>query len=112
MSLEGSLTTSLSFETQDAFGPFSEAAAVNDADPFAFPSSLSDDMEDSSFEGGFEDFGNFQSAGDGELTPTTGSWTFASGSSTDEAGSESGRFEELEAVTLDSDINPREERML
>ena len=71
---------------QDALGPFSDAAAVNDADPFTFPSSISVDMEESSFEGGFEDFGDFQSGGNSELTPTTGSWTFASRSSTDEAG--------------------------
>ena len=85
---------------------------MNDADSFTFPSSISDDMEDSSFEGGFEDFGDFQSGGGGELTPTTGSWMFASGSSTDEAGSESGRFEELEAVTLDPDASLREQRRM
>jgi serine/threonine-protein phosphatase 6 regulatory subunit 3 len=28
----------------------------------------------------FGDFGDFQSAGDGETTPTAGSWTFTSGS--------------------------------
>lgn len=37
-------------------------------------------MEDSSFES-FGDFGDFQTAEEGELTPTAGSWTFASDSS-------------------------------
>ena len=45
-------------------------------------------MEDSSFDSTFGDFGEFQSARDGELTPTTGSWTFAGTS--DEAGSDYG----------------------
>jgi len=45
------------------------------SDGFTFNSSFSD--EESSFES-FGDFGDFQSPGDGELTPTTsGSCTFA-----------------------------------
>ncbi|KAG5644039.1 hypothetical protein DXG03_009191 [Asterophora parasitica] len=76
----------------DGFGPFSDAAAItpaNGADAF-FSSSFSDESFDSE---SFGDFGDFQSAsfdGDsGELTPTTGSWTFASDSSTDDdTGSE------------------------
>jgi serine/threonine-protein phosphatase 6 regulatory subunit 3 len=47
-------------------------------------------MEDTSFDSSFGDFGEFQSAQDGELTPTTGSWTFAGTS--DEAGSDSGEI--------------------
>lgn len=63
------------------------------ADPFTFTSSFSDEMEDSSFDSNFGDFGDFQSAEDGELTPTTGSWSFTSDSSAD--GSDSGRSDEL-----------------
>ncbi|KAK0211682.1 SIT4 phosphatase-associated protein-domain-containing protein [Armillaria fumosa] len=65
----------------DTFGPFSDSAAVSNSD--AFFSSLSDEMEDSTFDN-FGDFGDFQSASptqDGELTPTAGSWSFASDSS-------------------------------
>ncbi|KAF5369199.1 hypothetical protein D9615_009978 [Tricholomella constricta] len=85
----------------DGFGPFSDAAAIAPAngagagagaggDAFTFSSSFSDESFDSE---SFGDFGDFQSAsteGDGgDLTPTTGSWTFASDSSTeDEVGSE------------------------
>ncbi|KAF8077592.1 SIT4 phosphatase-associated protein-domain-containing protein [Lyophyllum atratum] len=71
----------------DGFGPFSDSAAAPSAtggDPFTFSSSFSDESFDSE---SFGDFGDFQSAsteGEGELTPTTGSWTFASDSSTDE----------------------------
>ncbi|GLB34588.1 putative SAPS-domain-containing protein [Lyophyllum shimeji] len=73
----------------DGFGPFSDASAASRSkgsggDPFSFSSSFSDESFDSE---SFGDFGDFQSAsteGDGELTPTTGSWTFASDSSTDE----------------------------
>lgn len=51
-------------------------------------------MEDSSFDSSFGDFGDFQSSQDGELTPTTGSWTFASDSGiSDEAGEDSGSSE-------------------
>lgn len=49
---------------------------------------MSDDADAASSFEGFGDFGDFQS-GDGELTPTGGSWTFASdasfGSGSDEA---------------------------
>ncbi len=52
----------------------------------AFFTSLSDEMAESSFES-FGDFGEFQGAADGELTPTAGSWTFASdGSDTPSSG--------------------------
>lgn len=90
---------------QDGFGPFSDVAAVNGSDPFTFPSSFSDEIEDSSFES-FGDFGDFQTAQDGELTPTAGSWTFTSDSSTfDDTGSESsGRSEEP--------ISPKEEKRM
>ncbi|KAH9952025.1 SAPS-domain-containing protein [Amylocystis lapponica] len=73
----------------DAFGPFSDSAAANGADPFTFSSSFSEEIiEEASFES-FGDFGDFQSAssgsidGDGSLTPTgADSWSFASTSST------------------------------
>jgi len=75
-------------DMDDGFAPFSDAAAVtpasNGISSIDFSSSFSDESFDSD---GFGDFGEFQSAsveGDGELTPTTGSWTFASDSSTDE----------------------------
>lgn len=62
----------LSSEFQDdGFGPFSDATAH---DPF-----IPSDQDDSPF-----DFGDFQVAeapGDGETTPTAGSWTFEGGSS-------------------------------
>ncbi|KAG7448348.1 SAPS-domain-containing protein [Guyanagaster necrorhizus] len=73
----------------DAFGPFSDSAAVSSND--AFFSSLSDEMEDSTFDN-FGDFGDFQSASpsqDGELTPTAGSWSFASDSSASDEGAPS-----------------------
>lgn len=43
---------------------------------------MMEDMHDSSFDD-FGDFGDFQAAttGEGDMTPTTGSWTFSSGSS-------------------------------
>lgn len=84
---------------QDAFGPFSDAAAASGSDPFTFPSSLSESLvEDGTFDS-FGDFGDFQNAGggsggadsgledSGHLTPTADSWSFASISST---GSEEG----------------------
>ncbi|KAJ7706882.1 SIT4 phosphatase-associated protein-domain-containing protein [Mycena rosella] len=66
----------------DGFGPFSDAAAADGADPFTFSASFSDEMEDTAFDS-FADFGEFSSSPplDGELTPTAGSWTFASDSS-------------------------------
>lgn len=45
-------------------------------------------MEDSTFEG-FGEFGEFQS-NSGELTPTGGSWTFASDSSISEGSEDAG----------------------
>ncbi|KAF7337855.1 Extragenic suppressor of kinetochore protein 1 [Mycena venus] len=77
----------------DGFGPFSDAAAADGSDPFTFSSSFSDEMEDTAFDS-FADFGEFSAASppqDGELTPTAGSWTFASDSSpspSDDVGSE------------------------
>ena len=64
----------------DSFGPFSDSAAASRSDPFNLSASFSDDIQEVSFDS-FGDFGDFQSAGDGETTPTAGSWTFASGSS-------------------------------
>ena len=72
-------------QEHDAFGPFSDSAVASGADPFSFPSSFAE--EDPNFDT-FGDFGDFQSAQDGELTPTTGSWTFASGSTASDEWSE------------------------
>jgi len=74
---------------QDGFGPFSDPTGGTVSDSFTFSSSFSD--EDSSFES-FGDFGDFQTAEDGELTPTSGSWTFANegGGSVDSSGSGGG----------------------
>ena len=71
-----------------AFGPFPDSDSTG-SDPFTFTTSFSDEMDDGSFDT-FGDFGDFQTAQDGELTPTTGSWSFTSGGSTasDDAGSE------------------------
>ncbi|KAF8801647.1 SAPS-domain-containing protein [Phlegmacium glaucopus] len=73
----------------DGFGPFSDPSGGTVSDSFTFSSSLSD--EDSSFEN-FGDFGDFQTAEDGELTPTSGSWTFANegGGSVDSSGTGAG----------------------
>ena len=99
---------------QDAFGPFSDAAAASGADPFTFAGALSEELvvEDAAFDG-FGDFGDFQSAGSaggggngsgsgssssgalehsGDLTPTADGWSFASISST---GSEEGSIRGL-----------------
>ncbi|KAF7298318.1 hypothetical protein MKEN_01356300 [Mycena kentingensis (nom. inval.)] len=93
----------------DGFGPFSDAGA----DPFTFtspasgsPSAFSDEMDDASFDDNFADgdFGDFQSGDfgsppkDGELTPTAGSWTFASQSG--ESLSPSPREKSLEPEDL------------
>ena len=81
---------------------------MSDADPFTFPSSFPSgdgvgDLSASAFDDDFGDFGDFQSAGadepeDGELTPTTGSWTFASSTSSaqsdDEGKADSGSASE------------------
>ncbi|KIJ68898.1 hypothetical protein HYDPIDRAFT_105412 [Hydnomerulius pinastri MD-312] len=81
------------YEEDDGFGPFSDSAAAGPSDPFTFSSSSfsSSFSSDESF-----DFGDFQSGDsdgprDGELTPTAGSWTFASGSEA-EADSEGDEF--------------------
>ena len=63
----------------DGFGPFSDSAASSQSDPFNLSSSFSDDIREVSFDS-FGDFGDFHSSGDGETTPTAGSWTFTSGS--------------------------------
>jgi len=80
------------WQDNEIFGPFSDSAAASGLDPFTFPSSFTE--EDSTFDT-FGDFGDFQSAQDGELTPTAGSWTFTSGLSASDEGSEgSGHSEE------------------
>jgi len=75
----------------DGFGPFSDPSGGPGTvgDSFIFSSSFSD--EDSSFES-FGDFGDFQSAEGGTLTPTSGSWTFTNegGGSVDGSGSGGG----------------------
>ncbi|TFY80035.1 hypothetical protein EWM64_g3980 [Hericium alpestre] len=70
-------------DEEDAFGPFSDAAAASGSDPFSFSSHLAEDIGEASFDS-FGDFGEFKSSADadGETTPTAGSWTFASNSST------------------------------
>ena len=77
---------------QDGFGPFSDPSGGTVSDSFTFSSSFSD--EDSSFDS-FGDFGDFQAAEDGELTPTSGSWTFANegGGSVDSTGSSGSELE-------------------
>lgn len=96
-------------DDDDAFGPFSDAAAPSD------PFTLSD-PDDSPF-----DFGDFQAAeapSDGEMTPTADSWTF-DGSGSEGSGSLSGSAlsfggsseeaqelrESLEAATLEDQEN-------
>ena len=104
---------------EDGFGPFSDSAAAagSSSDPFTFASSsFSSYSSDDSF-----DFGDFQSGDsdghkDGELTPTAGSWTFASGSETegdsegDDFGSTNGNRPKngngLQTISLD-DVNDR-----
>ncbi|KAL1742167.1 SIT4 phosphatase-associated protein-domain-containing protein [Schizophyllum fasciatum] len=92
------------FETdEDTFGAFTSAngAEASGTDPFTLAPSFSsgdggNDLSASSFDDDFGDFGDFQSASadepeDGELTPTTGSWTFASGSTSSAQSDEEGR---------------------
>ncbi|KAI6005448.1 SIT4 phosphatase-associated protein-domain-containing protein [Pisolithus albus] len=72
------------YDEDDAFGPFSDAAGTMASEPIQFSTSFSSLSSDDSF-----DFGEFHSADsdsmrDGELTPTAGSWTFASGSETED----------------------------
>ena len=87
----------------DAFGPFSDSAAANETDPFTFSSSFTED--DATFDS-FGDFGDFQSADDGELTPTAGSWTLASGSSASDGWSSEGSGY-IEDSTNDPDARDR-----
>ena len=63
----------------DNFGPFTDAATPTHGDPFSSSISVQDDGDDASFDN-FGDFGDFQT-GDGEITPTGGSWSFASDTS-------------------------------
>jgi serine/threonine-protein phosphatase 6 regulatory subunit 3 len=56
------------------------------SDSFTFPTMFSEDIEDGSFDS-FGDFGDFQTAQDGELTPTTGSWSFTSDSNASDGAS-------------------------
>ncbi|KAI0306658.1 SIT4 phosphatase-associated protein-domain-containing protein [Multifurca ochricompacta] len=88
-------------DDDDGFGPFSDSAAASRSDPFNLSSSFSEDIQEVSFDS-FGDFGDFQSAGDGETTPTAGSWTFASGSShssPSDTGDGSGDEKEADART-------------
>ncbi|EJD02211.1 SAPS-domain-containing protein, partial [Fomitiporia mediterranea MF3/22] len=71
----------------DHFGPFTDAAASSGSDPFSNSfTSASEDADEASFEN-FGDFGEFQT-GDGEMTPTGGSWSFASDASISSGGSD------------------------
>ncbi|KAI9510264.1 SIT4 phosphatase-associated protein-domain-containing protein [Russula earlei] len=63
----------------DPFSTEDDDSAASRSDPFNLSSSFSDDTPEVSFDS-FADFGEFQSAGDGETTPTAGSWTLTSGS--------------------------------
>lgn len=66
-------------QADDHFGPFTDAAVPTDGDPFSSFTSAQEDADDTSFDN-FGDFGEFQT-GDGEMTPTGGSWSFASDTS-------------------------------
>jgi serine/threonine-protein phosphatase 6 regulatory subunit 3 len=94
----------------DGFGPFSDSAAAP-SDHFNFESSFSSSFSsDDSF-----DFGEFQSSDDnihdGELTPTAGSWTLASGSESegDEFGNSGKDSNGMHPMSLD-DLNGRLEK--
>lgn len=97
-------TYSLCVQDEDAFGPFSDAAAAissDSTDPFGVPR-LSEDADDTSFDQ-FGDFGDFQAA-DGDLTPTGGSWTFASDNSVSSESDDTEVIQiDAERVHLDSD---------
>lgn len=95
------------YDDDDGFGPFSDAAATS-PDHFNFSSSISSSFSsDDSF-----DFGDFQSSDDsihdGELTPTAGSWTLASGSESegDEFGNPGKGSNGMHPISLD-DLNGR-----
>lgn len=102
------------YDEDDAFGPFSDAAGTPTSEPIQFSTSFSSLSSDDSF-----DFGEFHSADsdgvrDGDLTPTAGSWTFASGSETegdsegDEFGNMTGGVSEnaLQTISLE-EVNER-----
>ncbi|KAK1223099.1 sporulation-induced protein [Marasmius sp. AFHP31] len=99
----------------DDFGPFSESGGASGTDPFTFPSSLSpEELDESSFES-FGDFGDFQSADelqDGELTPTGGSWTFASDSSVSDTNSEGSAASAERGASTDPQSPVGEKRVL
>ena len=66
-------------------------------------------MEDTAFDS-FADFGEFSPPGDGELTPTAGSWTFTSDSSpspSDDAGSE-----HHDSGPIEPPLSPEEEKRM
>ena len=67
-------------QQDDSFGPFSDAATVQSRDPFSSFTGSNEDADETSYDD-FGDFGEFQT-GDGETTPTGGSWSFASDIST------------------------------
>ena len=103
---DSELTTTLQ---DDNFGPFSDAAAVTSSDGDAGISftTVGVDADDASFEG-FGDFGEFQGA-DGELTPTGGSWSFAS----DASLSSNSSMEDVELVEAERarrEASPEETR--
>ncbi|KAJ8092425.1 sporulation-induced protein [Marasmius tenuissimus] len=99
----------------DDFGPFSDTGGASGTDPFTFPSSLSpEELDESSFES-FGDFGDFQTADelqDGELTPTGGSWTFASDSSVSDTNSEGSAASVERGVSMDPQSPMGEKRVL
>ncbi|KAG6330423.1 hypothetical protein ID866_8667 [Astraeus odoratus] len=86
------------YEEDDGFGPFSDTPGVPSSRPIQFSTSFSSYSSDDSY-----DFGEFHSADsdsarDGDLTPTGGSWTFASGSET-EGDSEGDEFGNMTSMT-------------
>ncbi|KAG7093017.1 hypothetical protein E1B28_009314 [Marasmius oreades] len=101
----------------DDFGPFSDSGGASGTDPFTFPSSFSEEIDESSFES-FGEFGDFQGAEaderqDGELTPTGGSWMFASDSSI--SGSEGSSSEGAPSGSASSEADvksPDEEKRI
>ncbi|KAI6131908.1 SIT4 phosphatase-associated protein-domain-containing protein [Pisolithus thermaeus] len=89
------------YDEDDAFGPFSDTAGTLASEPIQFSTSFSSLSSDDSF-----DFGEFHSADsdnvrDGDLTPTAGSWTFASGSEA-EGDSEGDEFGNLTSNVPDN----------
>lgn len=95
----------------DNFGPFSDAAAVtsSDVDVGISFTTVGVDSDDASFDG-FGDFGDFQGA-DGELTPTGGSWSFASASDASLSSNSSiDDVEVVEAERIRRESSPEETR--